>query len=201
LHPRRRLAFRERGGRRADRGRGSPRGDGGRRRPLPARHPRRRGGAPPGRAFPRPLTPGAGGCSRVAMLAVGMKIVHRAQPSWGIGVVLRVREGGRFLEVRFPGRPGSSFLVSAKDPALARYTYGPGEEVQLLDGSRAHIVRVIEGGPDTLYRYEIDGAKKEISELEIVPVPPAGGALGMLSAGTGASPELHALRRSAVRLD
>src|SRR5690606_34801839 len=29
----------------------------------------------------------------------------------------------------------------------------------------------------------------------------AGGALGMLSAGTGASPELHALRRSAVRLD
>lgn len=135
------------------------------------------------------------------MLAVGMKIVHRAQPSWGIGEVLGVREGGRFLEVRFPGRPGSSFLVSAKDPALARYTYGPGEEVQLLDGSRAHVVRVIEGGPDTLYRYEIDGAKKEISELEIVPVPPAGGALGMLSAGTGASPELHALRRSAVRLD
>lgn len=66
------------------------------------------------------------------MLAVGMKIVHRAQPSWGIGEVLGVREGGRFLEVRFPGRPGSSFLVSAKDPALARYTYGPGEEVQLL---------------------------------------------------------------------
>jgi len=135
------------------------------------------------------------------MLAIGMKIVHRAQPSWGIGEVLGVREGGRFLEVRFPGRPGPAFLVSAKDPALARYTYSPGEEIQLLDGSRARVVRVIDGGPETLYRYEIEGAKKEISELEIVPVPPAGGALGMLSAGTGASPQLHALRRSAVRLD
>lgn len=135
------------------------------------------------------------------MLAVGMKIVHRAQPSWGIGEVLRVREGGRFLEVRFAGRQGPSFLVSAKDPALLRYTYRPGEEIGLLDGSRARIVRVIEDDTSSLLRYEIEGNKKEISELEIVPLPPIGGALGMLSAGMGTRPQLHALRRNALRLD
>lgn len=135
------------------------------------------------------------------MLSVGMKIIHLAQPSWGIGEVLRVREGGRFLEVSFAGRQGPPFLVSAKDPALQRYTYQPGESFSLLDGSKARVVRALGRGEDSLTRYEIEGGKGPITELEIIPLPPVGGALGMISAGMGAKPSLYALRRRALRLD
>jgi ATP-dependent helicase HepA len=46
-----------------------------------------------------------------------MKIVHRAQRAWGVGVVIQVAEEGRRLAVRFAGREGIT-VVSGRDPAL-----------------------------------------------------------------------------------
>jgi ATP-dependent helicase HepA len=46
-----------------------------------------------------------------------MKIVHRAQKAWGVGVVLETADDGRRLAVRFAGRPGVT-VVSGRDPAL-----------------------------------------------------------------------------------
>ncbi len=48
----------------------------------------------------------------------GTKVVHRAQRSWGVGVVIQVLEEGRRLAVRFAGRDGIT-VVSGRDPALA----------------------------------------------------------------------------------
>src|SRR5512142_642356 len=47
-----------------------------------------------------------------------MKVVHRAQRGWGVGVVVQVADEGRRLAVRFPGREGIT-VVSGRDPALA----------------------------------------------------------------------------------
>ena len=47
----------------------------------------------------------------------GMKLVHRAQKAWGVGVVLETADDGRRLAVRFAGRPGVT-VVSGRDPAL-----------------------------------------------------------------------------------
>src|SRR5512135_296291 len=48
----------------------------------------------------------------------GMKVVHRAQRGWGVGVVVQVADEGRRLAVRFGGRDGVT-VVSGRDPALA----------------------------------------------------------------------------------
>src|SRR5512138_642646 len=48
----------------------------------------------------------------------GMKVVHRAQRGWGVGVVVQVADEGRRLAVRFSGREGIT-VVSGRDPALA----------------------------------------------------------------------------------
>jgi len=47
----------------------------------------------------------------------GMKVVHRAQRGWGVGVVVQVGDEGRRLAVRFAGREGLT-VVSGRDPAL-----------------------------------------------------------------------------------
>jgi ATP-dependent helicase HepA len=47
----------------------------------------------------------------------GMKLVHRAQKAWGVGVVVETADEGRRLAVRFAGRPGVT-VVSGRDPAL-----------------------------------------------------------------------------------
>ena len=47
----------------------------------------------------------------------GMKVVHRAQRGWGVGVVIQVADDGRRLAVRFAGRDGVT-VVSGRDPAL-----------------------------------------------------------------------------------
>jgi ATP-dependent helicase HepA len=46
-----------------------------------------------------------------------MKLVHRAQREWGVGLVVAVDEEGRRLGVRFAGREGVT-VVSDRDPAL-----------------------------------------------------------------------------------
>jgi ATP-dependent helicase HepA len=48
----------------------------------------------------------------------GMKVVHRAQRGWGVGVVVQVADEGRRLAVRFAGRDGVT-VVSGRDSALA----------------------------------------------------------------------------------
>ncbi len=48
----------------------------------------------------------------------GQKLVHRAQPAWGVGIVLEVGEDSRRLAVRFAGREGVT-VVSGRDKALA----------------------------------------------------------------------------------
>jgi ATP-dependent helicase HepA len=47
----------------------------------------------------------------------GMKVVHRAQRGWGVGVIVQVADDGRRLAVRFAGRDGLT-VVSGRDPAL-----------------------------------------------------------------------------------
>ncbi len=47
----------------------------------------------------------------------GQKLVHRAQPAWGVGLVVEVGEDSRRLAVRFAGREGVT-VVSGRDPAL-----------------------------------------------------------------------------------
>jgi ATP-dependent helicase HepA len=47
----------------------------------------------------------------------GMKVVHRAQRSWGVGVIIQVADEGRRLAVRFAGRDGVT-VVSGRDPAV-----------------------------------------------------------------------------------
>src|SRR5512136_1515901 len=49
----------------------------------------------------------------------GQKLVHRAQPAWGVGIVVEVGEDARRLAVRFTGRDGVT-VVSGRDRALAR---------------------------------------------------------------------------------
>lgn len=48
----------------------------------------------------------------------GMKVIHRAQRTWGVGVVVQVADEGRRVAVRFAGREGIT-VVSGRDPALA----------------------------------------------------------------------------------
>jgi len=47
----------------------------------------------------------------------GQKLVHRAQRSWGVGLVVEVGDEGRRLAVRFAGREGVT-VVSGRDAAL-----------------------------------------------------------------------------------
>jgi ATP-dependent helicase HepA len=47
----------------------------------------------------------------------GQKLVHRAQPAWGVGIVLEVGEDARRVAVRFTGRPGVT-VVAGRDKAL-----------------------------------------------------------------------------------
>lgn len=46
-----------------------------------------------------------------------MKVIHRAQRGWGVGVVVQVADEGRRLAVRFAGREGVT-VVSGRDQAL-----------------------------------------------------------------------------------
>ena len=135
----------------------------------------------------------------------GMKIVHRAQPSWGVGEILQVHEDGRFFEVRFAGRPGGAFLISAKDPAVVRFHYGIGDEVTLADGRKARVREVREGqGGSPFHRYRLafgDGAEDVLSEVEVVPRPPRAGALELLASGQKLKATDFSLRDRAVRLD
>jgi ATP-dependent helicase HepA len=53
----------------------------------------------------------------MAVWKPGMKVVHRAQQSWGVGVIVQVAEEGRRVAIRFAGREGVT-VVSGRDQAL-----------------------------------------------------------------------------------
>ncbi len=135
---------------------------------------------------------------------VGMKIVHRAQPSWGVGEILQILEEGRLLLVRFAGRQGEPCQVSCKDPAVVRFRYDAGDEIYLADGEPARVVELAANPLSPLFQYSVErknGRAETISEVEIVPRAPVAGALDLLASGGGGRCSSFTLRDRAVRLD
>src|SRR5438105_6265700 len=86
----------------------------------------------------------------------GMKIVHRAQSSWGVGHVLAVSDDPPRISAQFPGRPGGPVMLSSRDPALARFRFGPDAPALLADGTTARVLRALPGPGADLYRYTVD---------------------------------------------
>jgi ATP-dependent helicase HepA len=134
----------------------------------------------------------------------GMKIVHRAQSSWGVGHVVGVSDDPPRISAQFPGRPGGPVILSSRDPALARFRFGADSAALLADGTQAHVLRALPGPPGDLYRYtvEIPGKKPSIrSEADLRGPAPRAGPAEQLASGRWGNPEDFRLRAEAVRLD
>jgi ATP-dependent helicase HepA len=71
-----------------------------------------------------------------------MKVVHRAQRGWGVGVVVQVADEGRRLAVRFAGREGLT-VVSGRDPALVEVP----PETPIEQGAGGPVERLAAGDP------------------------------------------------------
>jgi len=89
----------------------------------------------------------------------GMKLVHRAQREWGVGLVLSVADEGRRLQVRFAGRPGVT-IVSGRDTALARVADDAPVEVPAVAGPLSRLATG-RAGPASAYRL-----RARVSRLE-----------------------------------
>src|SRR5256885_2636207 len=140
----------------------------------------------------------------MARIEKGMKVVHRAQPGWGIGHVIAVSEDPPRLAVEFPGRPGGHVIVSSRDAALVRFRFGGGATALLADGTQVRILRALPGNESDFHRYtvEVPGKKPSIrSEADLRAVPPRAGPIEQLAGGRWGSPEDFALRGETVRLD
>jgi ATP-dependent helicase HepA len=134
----------------------------------------------------------------------GMKILHRAQPSWGVGHVVSVSEDPPRLLVEFPGRPGGAVTLSSRDGQLARFRFPAGAEALLADGTPARVLRALDGSKDALYRYtvEVPGKKPSLRpEADLRAVAPREGPIEQLSGGRWGSPSDFELRAEVVRLD
>jgi ATP-dependent helicase HepA len=134
----------------------------------------------------------------------GMKVVHRAQPGWGVGHVVAVSEDPPRLAVDFPGRPGGNVIVSSRDAALVRFRFAAGAVALLADGSQVRILRPLAASDSDLQRYTIDvpGKKPAIrSEADLRAAAPRAGPIEQLAGGRWGSPEDFALRAETVRLD
>src|SRR3954470_10519935 len=134
----------------------------------------------------------------------GMKVVHRAQPGWGIGHVIAVSEDPPRLAVEFPGRPGGHVIVSSRDAALVRFRFTAGSTALLADGTQIRVLRPLSGNETELQRYtvEVAGKKPSIrSEADLRAAAPRAGPVEQLAGGRWGSPEDFALRAETVRLD
>jgi ATP-dependent helicase HepA len=134
----------------------------------------------------------------------GMKIIHRAQSSWGVGHVLAVSDDPPRLSAQFPGRPGGPVILSSRDPALARFRFAPDAPVLLPDGGAARVLRALPGPPDDLYRYTVEAAGKKPairSEGDLRAAAPRAGPAEQLASGRWGNPDDFRLRAEAVRLD
>ncbi len=78
----------------------------------------------------------------------GMKVIHRAQRGWGVGVVVQIADEGRRVAIRFAGREG----IAAERFQL-QMLYGIRPKLQLELAARGYAVLVATPyGPDW-YRY------------------------------------------------
>src|SRR4051812_39852907 len=134
----------------------------------------------------------------------GMKVVHRAQPGWGVGHVVAVSEDPPRLAVDFPGRPGGNVIVSSRDAAVVRFRFAAGATALLADGTPVRILRPLAGTDSDLQRYtiEVPGKKPSIrSEADLRAAAPRAGPIEQLAGGRWGAPEDFELRSEAVRLD
>jgi ATP-dependent helicase HepA len=79
----------------------------------------------------------------------GMKVIHRVQRGWGVGVVVQVADEGRRLAVRFAGREGVT-VVSGRDSALVEVPADTPVE-QAAAGSPLDALGAGEPGPATAF--------------------------------------------------
>src|SRR2546428_7717004 len=140
----------------------------------------------------------------MAQFLKGMKIVHRAQSSWGGGHVVAVSDDPPRISAQFPGRPGGPVMLSSRDPALARFRFAPDSPAHLADGMAARVLRALPGPAGDLYRYTVDisGKKPSIrSEADLRAPTPREGPAEQLASGRWGNPDDFRLRAEAVRLD
>jgi ATP-dependent helicase HepA len=133
-----------------------------------------------------------------------MKVVHRAQSSWGVGHVLAVSEDPPRLSAQFPGRPGGPVMLSSRDKQLVRWKFPPGAKASFADGAVARVLRQLPGPQDELYRYTVEGPGKKPSvrsEADLRAVAPREGPAEQLASGRWGNPDDFELRREVVRLD
>lgn len=136
-------------------------------------------------------------------LLTGNHLVHRDQPSWGVGRVVGVSADGLRLAVRFSGRPREELQVATRDPALARHRFRPGDEVKTRDGDRvvkAQVVSVQPGDLDELV-VALDDGEHTVSEAHVAALPPASGVMQALVRGEWGEAKNFQLRQSTLRLD
>ncbi len=136
---------------------------------------------------------------------IGNHVIHAEQPSWGIGRVVGVSKDGLRLTVRFVGRPREELQISARDRAVQRHRYVPGDEVRVRgDGDavvRGTVTHVEPGDLDTLTVSIPDGPEREVSEKHVGALPPPSGALEGLARGQWGDARNWQLRQSTLRLD
>src|SRR5205814_10276152 len=140
----------------------------------------------------------------MARIEKGMKVVHRAQPGWGVGHVIAVSEDPPRLAVEFPGRPGGHVIVSSRDAALVRFRFSAESTALLADGTQVRILRPLSGHQSELQRYTVEapGKKPSIrSDADLRAAAPRAGPIEQLARGRWGSPEDFALRAETVRLD
>src|SRR5438067_13485588 len=131
-----------------------------------------------------------------------MKVLHRAQPGWGVGHVVAVSEDAPRLSAQFPGR--GEDILSSRDPQLVRFRFAPGSPVLLADGTAARVLRPLPGSAGDFHRYTVEAAGKKPqvrSEADLRAVPPRAGPAEQLASGRWGAPEDFELRSEVVRLD
>ncbi|GAC1342246.1 MAG: hypothetical protein NVSMB23_14720 [Myxococcales bacterium] len=134
----------------------------------------------------------------------GMKVVHRAQSSWGVGHVVAVIEDPPRLSAQFPGRQGGPVILSSRDKQLVRWKFPSGAPAGFADGTAVKVLRQLPGPADELYRYTVEapGKKPSIrSEADLRAVAPREGPAEQLASGRWGHPDDFELRREVVRLD
>ncbi len=138
----------------------------------------------------------------VAHFRPGMKVLHKAQPGWGVGHVTAVLGDTPRLSAQFPGR--GEVILSSRDPQLVRFRFGPGSPVLLADGTAARVLRPLPGDAGDFHRYTVEtaGKKPQVrSEADLRAAPPRAGPAEQLVSGRWGAPEDFELRAEAVRLD
>src|SRR5256714_6452081 len=131
-----------------------------------------------------------------------MKVLHRAQPGWGVGHVTAVSEDAPRLSAQFPGR--GEVILSSRDPQLVRFRFGPDSPVFLADGTPGRVLRPLPGGAGDFHRYTVEAAGKKPqvrSEADLRAAPPRPGPAEQLASGRWGAPEDFEVRAEAVRLD